>query len=247
MASRRTALITGGGRNIGRACVLGLAEDGFNVVVNGSSDRAACEAVAKEAARFGVETLVVMGDVGQPADCQRIADAAIARFGAVDALLNNAALRPNKPFLEMTEAEWRRVISVDLDAAVWLSRACLPGMIGKGWGRIVNFAGMNAIHGHAGRTPVSVAKHGVWGLTKALAMEFGPKNVTVNTISPGPIAPDSEETNASAQARKDSIARVPLGRMGTPVEVAAAARLLVSEAGGYINGQMIAVNGGGAT
>ena len=247
MASRRTALITGGGRNIGRACVLGLAEDGFNVVVNGSSDRAACEAVAKEAAAFGVETLVVMGDVGQPADCQRIAGEAIARFGAVDALLNNAALRPNKPFLEMTEAEWRRIISVDLDAAVWLSRACLPGMIGKGWGRIVNFAGMNAIHGHAGRTPVSVAKHGVWGLTKALAMEFGPKNITVNTISPGPIAPDSEEKNASAQARKDSIARVPLGRMGTPVEVAAAARLLVSEAGGYINGQMIAVNGGGAT
>ncbi|MCA0304687.1 MAG: SDR family oxidoreductase [Proteobacteria bacterium] len=247
MASRRTALITGGGRNIGRACVLGLAEDGFNVVVNGSSDRAACEAVAAEAARFGVGTLVVMGDVGQAADCQKIADAAIAKFGAVDALLNNAALRPNKPFLEMTEAEWRRVISVDLDAAVWLSKACLPGMVEKGWGRIVNFAGMNAIHGHAGRTPVSVAKHGVWGLTKALAMEFGPKNVTVNTISPGPIAPDSEEKNASAQARKDSIARVPLGRMGTPVEVAAAARLLVSEAGGYINGQMIAVNGGGAT
>jgi len=188
-----------------------------------------------------------MGDVGKPEDCKRIADEAIARFGGVDALLNNAALRPNKPFLEMTEAEWRRVISVDLDAAVWLSRACLPGMVKKGWGRIVNFAGMNAIHGHAGRAPVSVAKHGVWGLTKALAMEFGPKNITVNTISPGPIAPDTEETNASAQARAQSIARVPLGRMGTPVEVAAAARLLVSEAGGYINGQMIQVNGGGAT
>ncbi len=75
----------------------------------------------------------------------------------------------------MSEAEWRRVISVDLDAAVRLARACLPGMVQKGWGRIVNFAGMNAIHGHAGRTPMSVAKHGVWGLTKALAMEFGPE------------------------------------------------------------------------
>ncbi len=247
MAARRTALITGGGRNIGRACVLGLAEDGFNVAINGSSDRAACDNVAKEAAKFGVETLVVMGDVGKAEDCKRIADEVIGKFGTVDALLNNAALRPNKPFLEMSEAEWRRVISVDLDAAVWLARACLPGMVQKGWGRIVNFAGMNAIHGHAGRTPVSVAKHGVWGLTKALAMEFGPRNVTVNTISPGPIAPDTEEKNASAQARAQSISRVPLGRMGTPVEVAAAARLLVSEAGGYINGQMIQVNGGGAT
>lgn len=247
MATRRTALITGGGRNIGRACVLGLAEDGFNVAINGSSDRAACEAVALEAGKFGVETLIIMGDVGQPDECKRIAGEVIAKFGAVDALLNNAALRPNKPFLEMTEAEWRRILSVDLDAAVWLSRACLPAMVEKGWGRIVNFAGMNAIHGHAGRAPVSVAKHGVWGLSKALAMEFGPRNITVNTISPGPIAPDEEEKNASAQARAQTVARVPLGRMGKPVEVAAAARLLVSEAGGYINGQMIQVNGGGAT
>ena len=246
-ATKKAALVTGAGRNIGRACVLGLAEDGFNIVLNGSSDRAACEAVAKEAQKLGAETLVVMGDVGKPEDCKRIADEAIKRFGAVDALLNNAALRPNKPFLEMSEAEWRRVISVDLDAAVWVSRACLPGMLQKGWGRIVNFTGMNAIHGHSGRTPVSVAKHGVWGLTKALAMEFGPRNITTNAISPGPIAPDVPEANASAQARAQTVGRVPVGRMGKPVEVAAAARLLVSEAGAYINGQMIQVNGGAET
>jgi 3-oxoacyl-[acyl-carrier protein] reductase len=106
---------------------------------------------------------------------------------------------------------------------------------------------MNAIHGHAGRAPVSVAKHGVWGLTKALAMEFGPRNITTNAISPGPIAPDTPEANASSQARQQTVARVPLGRMGKPVEVAAAARLLVSEAGSYINGQMIQVNGGAET
>jgi 3-oxoacyl-[acyl-carrier protein] reductase len=245
--ARRVALITGGGRNIGRACVLGLAEDGFNVAINGSSDRAACEKVAHEAGRFGAEAIVVMGDVGKADDCRRIADDVIRQFGAVDVLLNNAALRPNKPFLEMSEADWRRVIAVDLDAAVWLARACLPGMLAKGWGRIVNFTGMNAIHGHAGRTPVSVAKHGVWGLTKALAMEFGPKNITTNAISPGPIAPDVDEADASAQARRQSLAKVPLGRMGRPVEVAAAARLLVSDAGAYINGQMIQVNGGAET
>jgi 3-oxoacyl-[acyl-carrier protein] reductase len=245
--AKKVALVTGGGRNIGRACVLGLAEDGFDIVLNGSSDRAACDKVAKEAEKFGARTLVVMGDVGKPEDCKTIAAAALKQFGTVDVLVNNAALRPNKPFLEMSEADWRRVISVDLDAAVWLSRACLPGMLEKGWGRIVNFTGMNAIHGHAGRTPVSVAKHGVWGLTKALAMEFGPKKITVNAISPGPIAPDSEEKNASAQARAQTVGRVPLGRMGTPVEVAAAARLLVSEAGAYINGQMIQVNGGAET
>ena len=246
-ANGKSALVTGAGKNIGRACVLGLAEDGFNVAINGSSDRAACEKVAKEAEKFGVKAIVIMGDVGKAAECKRIADAAIEAFGSVDALLNNAALRPNKPFLEMSDADWERVIDVDMNAAVWLARACLPGMVAKGWGRIVNFAGMNAIHGHAGRTPVSVAKHGVWGLTKALAMEFGPKGITTNTISPGPIAPDVEEKNASSAARAQTLARVPLGRFGKPAEVAAAARLLVSEAGGYINGQMIAVNGGGAT
>ncbi|MFI4998542.1 MAG: SDR family NAD(P)-dependent oxidoreductase, partial [Reyranellales bacterium] len=238
---------TGAGRNIGRACVLNLAQDGFNVAINGSSDRAACERVAREAEKLGARTLVVMGDVGKPEECARIAFEAIGKFGCIDVLINNAALRPNKPFLEMSEVEWRRIISVDLDAAVWLSRACLPGMVKKSWGRIVNFTGMNAIHGHAGRTPVSVAKHGVWGLTKALAMEFGPKGVTTNAISPGPIASEVEENNASSQARQQTLSRVPLGRMGTPAEVAAAARLLVSEAGAYINGQMIQVNGGAET
>ena len=246
-ANGKAALVTGGGKNIGRACVLGLAEDGFHVAINGSSNRAACEQVAKDAEKFGVKAIVVMGDVGKPEECKRIAGEAIAAFGAIDVLINNAALRPNKAFLEMADADWQRVIDVDMNAAVWLSRACLPGMVQKGWGRIVNFTGMNAIHGHAGRAPVSVAKHGVWGLTKALAMEFGPKNITTNAISPGPIAPDKEEQNASSQARAQTVGRVPVGRMGKPVEVAAAARLLVSEAGAYINGQMIQVNGGADT
>lgn len=245
--AKRAALVTGAGRNIGRACALALAQDGFNVAINGSSDRAACERVAAEAEKLGAKAIVVMGDVGSADECKRIAGEVATAFGGVDALLNNAALRPNKPFLDITEDDWRRVISVDLDAAVRLARACLPGMVQKGWGRIVNFAGMNAIHGHAGRVHVSVAKHGIWGLTKGLAMEFGPKGITVNAISPGPIAPDSDELTSSTGPRKEALAKVPLGRMGTPVEVAAAARLLVSDAGAYINGQMIAVNGGGAT
>lgn len=244
----KTALVTGAGRNIGRAVALGLAQDGFDLVVNGSSDRAAAEAVAEAARGFGVDAMVAMGDVGRPEDCARIAQDAIARFGAVDVLVNNAALRPAKPFLDMTEEEWRRVISVDLDAAVWLARACLPGMVARGWGRIVNFTGMNAIHGYAGRAPVSVAKHGVWGLTKALAKEFGPKGITVNAISPGPIAADEEETDAAAaKYRQAVVQRVPVGRQGTPEEVATVARMLVSPGGAYVNGQMLQVNGGAET
>ncbi|MBB5688006.1 SDR family oxidoreductase [Roseomonas alkaliterrae] len=248
MSTRRTALVTGAGRNIGRAVALGLAQDGFNVVVNGSADRAACEAVAEAARGFGVEALVVMADIGSAEACGALAAEAIARFGAVDVLVNNAALRPAAPFLEMEEQAWRRVIAVDLDAAVWLSRACLPGMLARGWGRIVNFTGMNAIHGYAGRAPVSVAKHGVWGLTKALAKEFGPRGITVNAISPGPIASDEERTDPAAIAyRQKAVARVPVGREGTPAEVAAVLRMLVSEGGAYVNGQMLQVNGGAET
>jgi 3-oxoacyl-[acyl-carrier protein] reductase len=242
-------LVTGAGRNIGRACALGLAEDGFDVALNGSSDRAACERVAREAEKLGATALVVMGDVGKSEDCKRIAGEALARFGTIDALVNNAAVRPGGGFLDMSEADWQRVMSVDLDAAIRLCRLCLPGMQDKGWGRIVNFTGMNAIHGHAGRAAVSVAKHGVWGLTKALAKEFGPKGITVNAISPGPIAADDpdQKNDPSGAHRRGTVARVPLGRMGKPAEVAAAVRLLVSESGAFINGQMIQVNGGAET
>jgi 3-oxoacyl-[acyl-carrier protein] reductase len=244
--TRRTALITGAGRNIGRAVAVGLASDGFDVVVNGSTDRAAAEAVAAEAQALGARALVAMGDVGLPEDCARIASEALAAFGTVDVLVNNAALRPAKPFLEIGPEDWRRVVAVDLEAAVWLSQALLPGMVERGWGRVVNFTGMNAIHGYAGRAPVSVAKHGLWGLTKALAKEFGPKGVTVNAVSPGPIAADDDQPGVP-NYRQGYVAKVPLGRMGTPAEVATVVRMLVGEGGAYVNGQMIAVNGGAET
>jgi 3-oxoacyl-[acyl-carrier protein] reductase len=245
---RRAALITGAGRNIGRACALALARDGFNVVINGSANRAACDAVAAEALKFGAGALVAMGDVGTPDDCARIAQAAIDHFGGVDVLVNNAAVRPGKPFLSTTEAEWRRVMAVDLDAAVWLSRACLHGMVERKWGRIVNFTGMNAMQGTGGRPPVSVAKHGVWGLTKALAREFAPMGITVNAVSPGPIAGDRDNDDpTSVTHRQETVKRVPAGRMGTAAEISAAVRLLVSDAGAFINGQMIQVNGGADT
>ncbi|MBX3502241.1 MAG: SDR family oxidoreductase [Alphaproteobacteria bacterium] len=248
MPPRRTALITGAGRNIGRACALYLAQDGYNVVVNGSSDRAACEKVAQECTAHGVEALVAMGDVGEPRDAARIAFEGIARFGAIDVLVNNAAIRPGKPFLETSDEEWRRVMAVDLDAAVWLSRACLPKMIERGWGRIVNFTGMNAMQGTGGRPSVTVAKHGIWGLTKALAREFGARGVTVNAISPGPIAGDRDNDDpASVTHRQDSVRNVPLGRMGTAGEIAGALRLLVGDDGAFINGQMLQINGGAAT
>ncbi len=245
-ASTRTALVTGSGRNIGRAVALRLAADGFNVAINGSADRSACEAVAEEAKSHGAEAVVCMGDIGVADEAGRVAAEAIETFGAVDVLVNNAAIRPQSGFLEMDEAEWRRVIDIDLMAAFWLARACLPGMIDKGWGRIVNFAGMNAIHGYSGRAHVSVAKHGAWGLTKSLAKEFGAQGVTTNIVSPGPIAGQRDDPAMTAHIEQMK-SRVPVGRLGGPDEVAAMVALLASDDGAFINGQLLQVNGGAET
>ena len=244
--TERTALITGSGRNIGRACALALAADGFNLVVNGSSDQEACEQTAAMARELGVKAEVALGNVGQEADAKKIAAKALLHFDAIDILICNAAIRPSDAFLEMTDEQWYRVINTNFMGSFWLARACLPGMVNKGWGRIINFAGMNAIHGYNGRAHVSASKHAVWGLTKALAKEFAPKGITANIISPGPIEGERNDPTMAAHIA-EMVDRVPVGRLGTGDEVAAACALLVSDKGGFINEQMIQINGGAET
>ena len=244
--TERTALITGSGRNIGRACALALAADGFNLVVNGSSDQEACEQTAAMARELGVKAEVALGNVGQEADAKKIAAKALLHFDAIDILICNAAIRPSDAFLEMTDEQWHRVINTNFMGSFWLARACLPGMVNKGWGRIINFAGMNAIHGYNGRAHVSASKHAVWGLTKALAKEFAPKGITANIISPGPIEGERNDPTMAAHIA-EMVDRVPVGRLGTGDEVAAACALLASDKGGFINGQMIQINGGAET
>ncbi len=245
MLSGKTALITGGGKNIGRSIALNLAAAGANVVVNGATDRDSCDATAADVRAAGVDALVLMGDVGKPNIVEAMATQALHRFGTIDILVNNAAIRPLKPFLEMTDDDWHRVMDTDLNAAFYTCRALAGGMVQNGWGRIVNITGMNAIHGYRGRAPVSAAKHGLWGLTKALGKEFGPEGVTVNAISPGPI-----DTAADPEQREhllSMIPRVPVGRLGLTEEIAALAGFLCSEGGAYVNGQMINCNGGAET
>lgn len=243
---RRTALVTGSGQNIGRAIALALAADGFNIVVNGLNKRVPCEETAEAARAHDVEAIVAMGDVGTSEGCAQVAGTGISRFGAIDVLVHNAAIRPSSPFLEIDEAEWRRVLDVNLMGAFWLARVCLPGMVKAGWGRIINFAGMNAIQGYNGRAHVSVSKHGCWGLTKALAKEFGPRGITVNIVSPGPIRSEHDDPAMTAHIKAQA-SRIPTGRLGEPDEVAAAVSLLASDKGAFINGQMIQVNGGTQT
>lgn len=241
-----TVLVTGAGRNIGRAIVLELARRGCNVIVNARTNQAQADSVAAQARDHGVEALVLLGDVGRAQDVQRIAKQALERFKTVDIVINNAAIRPSAPFLELSDAAWHQVMDVDLHAAFYTSRAFLPGMVGQRWGRIINLTGMNAIHGYAGRAPVSAAKHGLWGLTKALAKEFGPSGVTVNAISPGPIRSQHPDP-AMTQHIESQLGKIPLGRLGEPQDIAALCGFLVSDEGGFISGQMIAANGAAQT
>lgn len=240
---QRTALITGSGQNIGRAIALCLANSGHNVVINGSSNRDACDAVAAEIANAGGSALVEMGDIGTKADALRIAGNACEKFGGVDVLINNAAIRPDCSFLDVEEDEWDRVMNVNYKSVFWIARRCLPGMIDRGWGRIVNFTGMNAQMGYSGKAVVTVSKHAVWGMTKALAKEFGPSGVTCNIISPGTI--DGEVKDPDDHRDFGALQKtIPVRKLGTPDDIAALVDLLASDRGGFINGQMLQVNGG---
>lgn len=238
----RTAFVSGSGRNIGRAVAVRLAAMGCNVVVNGSGNVAACEETAARIRAEGTAALVAMGDMARPEDVARVSAAALARFGTIDILVNNAARRPHKPFLEMTEDDWHGVVDVALTGAYRTARAFLPGMVAQNWGRIINFAGMKAIRGYHEGAPISAAKHGVWGLTKALSTEFAPHGVTVNIISPGQI----RQETATADDPKRT-ATIPTGFMGQPDDIAAVAGFLASPEARFVTGQMIAVNGGEET
>lgn len=241
----RTAFVSASGRNIGRAIALKLAAAGVDIVVNGRSDEAACMAVAAEVRALGAQGLVLMGDVGVLEDANRLSAAALAHFGTIDILVNTAGYRPHQPLLTITDADWAKVLNTDLTACFWLSRAFLPGMVERLWGRVVNFAGMYAMRGASEYGHVAAAKHGGWGLAKAIASEFGKYGITANSVSPGPIRADGlEEADTSELGARH---RVPLGRTGLPAEVAAAVALLCSDEGGFISGQMIAVNGGAQT
>ena len=240
---QRTALVTGSGRNIGRAIALELASDGCNVILNGSSDRTACESVAREVEASGVACIVAMGDVGVRDEALAIAELGIQQFGRIDVLVNNAAIRPSFDLINDDEAAFHRIMDVNFHAAMWLSRACLPGMIDNGRGRIINFTGMNAQQGYSGKSAVSISKHAAWALTKSIAKEYGSNGVTANIISPGTIVSDSEENELSSKynaLRQQN----PSGRLGEPTDIAKMVKYLSSQDAGFVNGQMMQINGG---
>ena len=241
----RVALVTGSGRNIGRATVLKLAAEGAHVIVNARSNEAEAEAVAREAQALGVSAIAVVADVGKKDQVEAMATRALSEFGRVDILINNAAIRPHKPFTELTQQDWEAVRGVVLDGALYLTRAVIDSMVQHKYGRILFFTGEGAFIGGSGRAHVSAAKMGLVGFARGLASEFAAHNIRVNVVSPGSI--DTQRANPEwYQGRLPSASGIPLGRQGKVDELAATCLFLVSDDGGFITGQTIHVNGGSA-
>jgi NAD(P)-dependent dehydrogenase (short-subunit alcohol dehydrogenase family) len=241
----KVALVTGSGRNIGRATVLRLAAEGAHVVVNSRTNQAEAEAVAREARSLGVKALAVIADVAEKNQVEGMVTRALSELGRIDILINNAAIRPHKPFTELTASDWERVRGVVLDGALYCTRAVIDSMVRHRYGRILFFTGEGAFMGGAGRAHISAAKMGLVGLARGLASEFAAQNIRVNVVSPGSI--DTARANPEwYQGRVPDAKGIPLGRQGTVDEIAATCLFLVSDDGGFITGQTIHVNGGAA-
>ncbi len=232
----RVALVTGSGRNIGRATVLKLASEGADVIVNAKSNEREAQSVADEARALGVRALSVLADVADPKQVEHMVSTALGEFGRVDILVNNAAVRPHKPFAELTTEDWEGVRGVVLDGAFYCTRAVVPSMMEHGFGRIIFLVGDGAFVGSGQRAHVSAAKMGLVGLARALAMEYRSSNIRVNVVSPGVI--DTTRDASWYPEGMDTEA------VGTTADVAAACLFLASEDSAYVTGQTLHVNGG---
>jgi len=238
----KVAIVTGAGRNIGRAIALALSDAGASIVVNARSNRAEAEAVAAEIKSRGGMAIVHIGDVADAAAVQSMADAATGRFGRIDILVNNAALRREQPFAEMDYREWREILDITLDGAFHCIKACLPDLRRSGAGAIVNIGGLSAHTGAKNRAHVVTAKAGIIGFTRALAHDLAEDGITVNCVVPGLIG--TPRPKDRPEPAHHLTHQTITGARGRPEDVAATVRFLCSPGARYINGQAIHANGG---
>ena len=236
----RNALVTGAGRGIGAAIARRLAADGFRVWLHHHRSREAAEALLKEIQHAGGEGLLIRFDVSSAAEIESELVPALEREGPLEVLVNNAAVTRDGLVPRMSDEDWETVIETDLSGPFRITRAVLRGMMKARCGRIVNLVSVAGQAGNSGQANYTAAKAGLIGLTRTLAREYGRRNVLVNAVAPGFV-----ETDMTAGLDPDPIlAQIPLGRAGTPEDVAGVVSFLCSEDAAYVTGQVISVNGG---
>ncbi|CAN5710740.1 3-oxoacyl-[acyl-carrier-protein] reductase [soil metagenome] len=243
IADGRVALVTGGGRGIGRAVALRLANEGANVAISYRSNDASAEEAAEEVRAAGVKCEVFKGDVVSPEDVKALFDGVGEAFGHVDILVNNAGLTRDNLMMRMKEEEFDDVIATNLKGTYLCTRAALRPMIRARWGRIVNVSSVVGLVGNAGQANYAASKAGIIGFTKSVAREVAQRGITANVVAPGYV--ETELTGALAEKVKEQIrGQVPAGRFGEAEEVAEVVAFLAGEGAGYLTGQTLAVDGG---
>ena len=240
--SGKVAIVTGAGRNIGRAIARQLALAGAAVVVNVRANQAEADGVVREIEAAGGKAVGVIGDVADPSTAAALAAAATKSFGRIDILVNNAALRREKPIDRMSYADWREVMNVTLDSAFHCVTACLPAMQKSGGGTIINIGGMSAHIGSKHRAHVMTAKAGLVGFTRGLAHDLADAHITANCVVPGAI--DTTRPGSSPSPAHHLAHGTITGERGKPDDVAAMVRFLCGPGGRYVTGQTIHVSGG---
>ncbi|HJV84177.1 MAG TPA: 3-oxoacyl-ACP reductase FabG [Noviherbaspirillum sp.] len=242
----RTALVTGSGRNIGRAAALAFARLGAKVVVNGHRDKDAVDTVVEEIRKSGGQAIGVMADVSSHDDVVSMVDRTVNAFGSIDIVVSNVGIRRMQPFLDISVDDWNTVLGSNLSPAFYLARNAIPHMQKRKWGRIILISGFDGFWGQITQRAHNVTcKAGLHGLAKAIAREFGPDGITANTVVPGAIDTVRDWSQYTHQPDKSEIEKqIPVRRFGDPAEVAAACTYLASSGGGFVSGQAIHVNGG---
>jgi NAD(P)-dependent dehydrogenase (short-subunit alcohol dehydrogenase family) len=242
----RVAVITGGGRGLGRFMADVLADAGASTVLLGRDETMLQDAAAEIAARHGVPTLAVVADVNDPAALSAAAEQVAARFGRIDLLLNNAGVVSSDALVDTSEADWDRVVGTNL-SGVWRTVKAFAPLMTGGRGRIVNIGSVMSGRAAANRGPYAAAKAGLLNLARTLAIELGPQGITVNTICPSVIVTDLNREQISgnaAAAYARLLERVPAGRWGEMEDLAGALLLFSSDASAYISGQALYIDGG---
>jgi 3-oxoacyl-[acyl-carrier protein] reductase len=231
----RTALVTGGGKGIGRAVSLELSRMGARVVVNYRSDREAAESTAHDAGGEAVQC-----DVSDSSAVQAL----VKGIGGVDVLVNNAGTVRDTLLLRMKEDDWDRIIQTDLSSAFHTTKAVLSGMLRARWGRIVNMTSVVGLTGNPGQANYAAAKAGLVGFTKAIAKEVGSRGITSNAVAPGYVRTELTESSLPEEAVQTMVGMTPLGREGTPEDIAGAVAFLCSPRAAFITGHVLVVDGG---
>jgi 3-oxoacyl-[acyl-carrier protein] reductase len=242
MLDGQIALVTGASRGIGRACALELGRMGATVIGTATSE-AGAEAIGRELAEAGVKGRGFVLDVTDGQAIEQVLGKIRGEFGEVSILVNNAGITRDNLLMRMREEEWDQIMDTNLKSVFRLSQAVLRPMTKARYGRIISIASVVGAMGNAGQTNYAAAKAGIMGFTKALAREVGSRNITVNCVAPGFI--DTDMTRALPEAQRQALlAHIPLGRLGTPEDVAAAVGFLASPKAAYITGVTLHVNGG---